>query len=342
MYPKLKEGFLQWEVQINPNLKFFRAESIGKGITKYWGEHTDGRYYPMFAIYPKTYTKSQMDEILERYKRCPDCQIGHDNLSFKYEKNNNRSMNSIIEQLSRIPYIGSFIAKNKSFFKNSLLQGGATALRYPIKGFTTELGGRLACAGIGGIPTVILFILDNLGKLNIPEDLKDEIYTALISILMGAAEPVPSDSLGSYKLTDDVQKLKGAISTGQYFGVADALIQNPEKIKAAAQRLANTVQMGNFAQKIANFFGGFNFERARQGWLRLTEGTIGGRGTIPLGGGEKALGKSLGNFRGKSQVADEFGFLDTSKRFREISDFSSGFKSKERFRMAGTGHETRR
>ena len=75
--PTLKEGFTEWEVIINPNLKFSRAEYWKRGIKRYWGiDPTDKSQKLMYVQYPKSgFSRKDMIRILPKYRNCKSCLI---------------------------------------------------------------------------------------------------------------------------------------------------------------------------------------------------------------------------------------------------------------------------
>jgi len=78
VFPFLKEGFTEWEIVINPDLKFARAETWKHGIKRYWGfDSIDKSQKLMYVQYPKSkYSRVDMMRILPKYKNCRLCLIG--------------------------------------------------------------------------------------------------------------------------------------------------------------------------------------------------------------------------------------------------------------------------
>jgi len=52
--PELKEGFTEFEIILNPNLKYARTTKEKYGIKRYWGYDVNSKTFKlMFVQYPK-------------------------------------------------------------------------------------------------------------------------------------------------------------------------------------------------------------------------------------------------------------------------------------------------
>ncbi len=77
-HPTLKEGFLEWEVIINPDLKFVGTETLKNGVKRYFGlDPITKKQKLMYIQYPKShFSRSDMKRILPQYDGCKLCKIG--------------------------------------------------------------------------------------------------------------------------------------------------------------------------------------------------------------------------------------------------------------------------
>ena len=303
--PTLKEGFTEWEVIINPNLKFSRAEYWKQGIKRYWGiDPTDNSLKLMYVQYPKRkFSRNDMKRILPQYKDCKLCSIGKPvGKKFIKDKNNITSMNfSIVNLFGYIPYIGRLITKNRFMTEPVIMQFISTLTRYPLAIMNTELGKRLfsLLIGVSGL-TAVRYAIRNT-------TMQSEWANFFANYIASAAEMNAQKGVLSLGVANDLAKLKRSIKTGNFYGVADSLIRNPAAIKKAVKGIT-----GQFS----NVF--------RSGRLRATENTM----------PNKLFGSGKGQ-RFAIKNASDFGYIDTAKRFREIGTFGSGFRKERRFRESG-------
>lgn len=299
-FPTLKEGFTEWEVIINPDLKFARTETVKNGVKRYFGiDPITKNHKLMYIQYPKShFSRNDMKRIVPQYKDCELCSVGK---KFIKGKNNNRIMNfSIIDLMGNIPLIGNSIVKNRFMTEPVVMQTLSTLTRYPLAVMNTELGKRLFSflIGIGGL-TAVRYLIKN-------KTIEGEWANFFANYISSAAE-FNAQKLGSgFGVKDDLGKLKRAIKSGNFYGVADSLVNNPEKIK----RTIKTIQ-SNFSKTF------------RSGRLRATENTMPNK--LFSGKGQQFAVKNAGDFK----------FTNTGKRFREIGSFGAGFRKERRFRESG-------
>lgn len=304
MSPTLKEGYTEWEIIINPNLKFSRTETLNRGVKRYFGIDPITKNHKLIYVqYPKTqFSRNDMKRILPQYKNCKLCSIGKPvGKKFIKDKNNITNMDySIINLMGNIPLIGNTIVKNRFMTEPVVMSGLATLTRYPLAIMNTELGKRLLSLliGAGGLAAVRYGIKNNT--------IQGEWANFFANYITSAAEfnaQKPGDGFG---IKDDVGKLKRAIKSGNLYGVANSVFVNPEKIK----RTIKTIQ--------SNFSNTF-----RKGRLRATENTM----------PNKLFGNKDAKFAVKQ--AGDFKFTNTGKRFKDISNFGAGFRKERRFRESG-------
>jgi hypothetical protein len=306
--PDLKEGFTEWEIIINPNIKFSRAEYWKRGIKRYWGfDPTDKSQKLMYVQYPKSeFSRRDMVRILPKYNNCKSCSLSK---KFIKEKNNITSMNfSIVNLFGYIPYIGRLITKNRFMTEPVIMQFISTLTRYPLAIMNTELGKRLfsLVIGVGGLATVRYAIKNT----TMQSEWANFFANYISSTVEMNAQKTGVLSLG---VADDLAKLKRSIKSGNFYGVADSLIKNPAAIKNAVKGI--TGQFNKVSGQFSNVF--------RSGRLRATENTM----------PNKLFGNKGQQFSVKN--SSDFGYIDTAKRFREIGSFGSGFRKERRFRESG-------
>lgn len=331
--PKLKEGYTEWEVIINPNLKYLRTENMDKGVKRYWGiDSNTNRQKLMMIQYPKSiFSRSDMKRIIPKYKTCPNCIIGKKLIN---TKNNNKNMAlninlpqaeefSIINTLGRIPKVGSAITRNRVLSEKIVMQGLATISRYPLAWITTDLGKRVVSFLIGlvGIPVVY--------KLVKSSDMKSEWLEYFTNMLTHSIEMDAIKQGSGFGVEEDIARLIQSVRAGNFAGVGDALIKNQAEIKAQIQRVIpqmsmNVPSLNNFSASIAQFGNNIQsfFENTfRVGRMRLTETTI-PKDSIHLGGSK--------GHKFNIKEASDYRYVGTEDRFRDISNFSKGFKSSRR------------
>jgi len=308
--PILKEGFTEFEIVINPDLKFARAETWKHGIKRYWGfDPIDKSQKLIYVQYPKSkYSRSDMVRILPKYSNCRLCKISSSPKKLIKGKNNNTIMDySIISNLGKIPAIGSYITRNRDITEPVVMQTLSTITRYPLSILNTELGKRLfsLLIGLGGLAVVNYAIKSGT--------LKGEWANFFANYISSAAEMEAQKGTLSLGVREDLRRLKNSIKAGNFSGIAYSLLNDPAHI----QRTIKNIQ--------SSFSNAFHLPRGGRR-LRPTENTM---PTIKKLFGS---GKS-GDFEVK--YADDYKYTDTSKRFKDISAFGSGFRKERRFRESG-------
>lgn len=324
--PKLKEGFTEWEIEINPDLKFARAETWKKGIKRYWGfDPVGGRFKLMFVQYPKSkFSREDMNRILPKYSSCPNCTLGK---KFINSENNNKNMSmdlrnfSVVDLFGKIPAIGDKITQNRDISEGLIMQLLATISRYPISILTTDLGKRITSfiVGLIGIPATL--------KLAKGANVQSEWLEYFTNMISSSAEMNGRD--GSFGVEQDIAKLRRAITSGNFYGVSDALLKNNTQVKNAIDSLVSNMNFGNvggaindFGNKVKDFFGkAFGINR-----LRTTEGTI---SSLP----KRSYQPKTPQLSVKE--ANDYRYIGTEDRFRDISKFGAGFRSQRRLRESG-------
>ena len=303
----LKEGFLEWEIIINPDLKFARAETWKHGIKRYWGlDPTDKSHKLMYVQYPKSvYSRSDMNRILPKYNGCKLCTIGKKLIN---KKNNNTNMDySIVNLFGKIPALGNVITQNRDISEPIIMQTLSTITRYPLAILNTELGKRVFSflIGIGGIAAISYLVKNNL--------IKGEWYKFFANYISSAAEMNAQKGTLSLGVKSDLIRLKESIKTGNFGGIADSLLNDATSVKRAVRGVVRGYK-GSFDKAFHLLRGGRR--------LRPTENTM----------PSKFSGKS-GGFA--VNTAGDFKFTDTGKRFKDISTFGRGFRKERRFRESG-------
>jgi len=297
-HPTLKEGFLEWEIIINPDLKFSGTETLKNGVKRYFGiDPITKKSKLMYIQYPKShFSRSDMKRILPQYKHCKLCSVGKKLIKDKsYTKNMNFS---IVNLLGFIPYIGNTIVKNRFITEPVVMQLFSTLTRYPLAIMNTELGKRLfsLLIGVGGL-TAVKFAMKT-------GNVQDEWSNFFANYISSAAEMNAKKGVLSLGIADDLGKFKRAIKSRNIYGVADSLVRNPVAIKRAVKNIT-----GNFS----NVF--------RSGRLRATENTM--------------PNKLFNSNKYTVKNASDFKYTDTAHRFREIGTFGKGFRKERRFRESG-------
>ena len=307
-FPFLKEGFTEWEVIINPDLKFARAETWKHGIKRYWGfDPTDSSQKLMYVQYPKNkYSRVDMMRILPKYKGCKLCVIGKKLIN---KKNNNTNMDySIINLVGKTPAIGNLVTRNRGITEPLIMQGLATLTRYPLAIMNTELGKRLfslliGAAGLAGVN----YIIKNA-------TLRGEWFNFFSNYISSAGELNALKSGSGFGVSEDLAKLKRSIKTGNFGGIADSLLKDATTVKRRVKGVVRGYK-GSFDNAFHLLRGGRR--------LRPTENTMPNK--LFGGNGTKFAVKNAGDFK----------YNDTSKRFKDISAFGSGFRKERRFRESG-------
>ena len=130
---------------------------------------------------------------------------------------------------------------------------------------------------------------------------------------------MPASPTGAFGVRNDLRSLKSSIKAGNFYGIADSLLQNAGSVKRALRGYGGGIK-GAFGKA---------FNALRGGRLRTTENTL------PTGKiiGQGLFGRKSGQFDVK--YAEDFKYTDTSGRFKDVSKFGSGFRSKRRLRESG-------
>lgn len=298
-HPILEEGFLEWEVIINPNLKPIRAETLKHGIKRYWGyDNIDKKFKLMMVQYPKSrFSRSAMESILPKYQECKLCVIGK---KFIKGKNNTKSMvnYSIVDLFGKIPKLGSVITRNRYMSQPIIMQLLSTLTRYPIAIVFKPLGKRLVSLFLGVVGEVgVAYLIKN-------STLKGEWAEFFANYIASSVEMAGKGSSLSLGARADLRKLVGSVKAGNFAGISDSLLNSMPSIRRAVK---------GYGRSFKNAFSNF-----RRGRLRITENTM-----PPI---KKIFGGNAVNY------AEDFGYTDTSKRFRASTEFGSGFRAKRRLR----------
>ena len=307
IHPVLKEGFTEWEIIINPDLKFARAETVKKGIKRYWGyDPSNNSYKLMYIQYPKsTFNRADMERIIKKYETCKLCSIGK---KFIKGKNNNtiNMTYSIIDNLGRIPKIGRYISGNRYITEPIIMQILSTISRYPFAMTLKPLGKAIASILIGILGEVgVIFLIKN-------RVIQGEWANFFANYLTSTIEMPAKGGTLSLGLKDDIRALKSAVKSGNFYGIADSLLNEAGAIKRA---------MRGYGAKFKTAFAGIRRGGRR---LRTTETTM------PT----KLRKRPFGNVK----TASDYKYMDTAHRFREIGkfgNFGSGFRKERRFRESG-------
>ena len=298
--PKLKDEGNFWEVVINPDLEFFRAEQWKRGIKRFYGWDPKTKTQKlMFVHYPKSeFSRSDMKRILPKYDSCPLCTVGK-----KFINGKNQDINmtpTVIDVFGKIPVVGNWISKNRDVTEPAIIQLLASLSRYPVTLFATPAGKALISflTGIGGLAAT-----HYLAK---SPDSRREWADFFANYLANSIELQKS---GGYGIKAGLVKMINSIRAGNFSGAFNNVFEPGAIAKAKAK-------LRGLGFDFKNFFDAF-----RGGRLRLTETTI------PV--------KTLPKLGTEVKYAEDYGYIDTSKRFRDISDFGRGFRSKRRLRESG-------
>jgi hypothetical protein len=321
--PQLGQHGSFWNIIINPNLPTARKTRWKKGIIRVWGKVGNDEKLK-YVFYPKDrFSRADMERILPQYESCPNCQIDK---KFINSKNNNINMSmdirnfSIVDLLGKIPAIGKYIARNRDISEPIIMQLLATLSRYPTSILMTDLGKRLVSfiVGIAGTAGTVA-IARELGK---NPNVESEWIQYFTNMITSAAE-MPAQG-GSFALKDDLRKLRQGITNGNFYGVSDALVkQGSQAQQAVKEALPNFGgSLANFGQKIKQSFNNLFGNR-----FRMTENT---------------LPEQPRQFSGSSRTpklgvkeASDYQYRGTEDRFKDISNFGQGFRSKRRLRESG-------
>lgn len=312
----LKEGIREWEIIINPDLKFARAERWKKGIKRYWGyDPTNKKEKLIFVQYPKSrFTRADMERILPEYEDCKLCVVGQ---KFKYAKNDNKNiMMSIVDLLGKIPKLGKYVTNNRKLSEDMIMQILATVTRYPISMWTSPTGKRVLSFIIGviGAPVAYKYIRNM--------NLKSE-WTTFFSNFLSSSLEMNSD--GSFGAQSDLKRMAKNLMKGNFGAMFNNTFADPATIKQELRRITRGMSFDNLFD-FSGLKAGFDALFNRGGRLRKTEGTIPDQ--VPK------LGSEI-------KTAGDYQYVGTADRFRDVSDFKrkgsfgSGFRSKRRLKESG-------
>lgn len=317
--PQLGQHGTFWKVIINPNLPTARKTRWKKGIIRVWGK--SGKEEKLkFVFYPKSnFSRDDMMRILPKYESCPNCTIDKKFINTK-NNNINMSMNirnfSIVDLFSKIPAIGSYIARNRDISEPIIMQLLATLSRYPISILMTDLGKKLTSfiVGVAGVAGTV--------KLAKSASVRSEWTQYFTNMITSAAE-MPAQG-GSFGIQDDLRKLKQAITSGNFYGISDALIENTAQAKQTIKSINpfSGGSLADFGNKIKQSFSNLFGRR-----LRLTENTLPEK--------PRAFKGSSRTSRFGIKEASDYQYRGTEDRFKDVSNFGKGFRSKRRLKESG-------
>lgn len=310
MIPKLIELPTKWVIEINTDLRPIHTEQKKKGIIWQWGQDWNGKYKLIAAFYPKTFSKMDMNRIIIKYYTCPNCIIGKKNLKFKYGENNNKIMAlkgfSIVGLLEKIPKLGELIAKSpqsQAVTERWLMSIMSTLARSPVNFGFNQLFSRLLHVLIGGGGAAVTELIPALRN---NERFQNELRTFFANWASSSFDLSPEEfSLG---VSDDLMKLKAAIKGRNFYGISNAILRDPEELRRIGQKAKAAITMAF--------------------------GKIGRKGRMwrqPLT--HSPEGEKYGKL---STLGADYKYVDTTKRFRDVSDFSPSFKEKRRLRTSGS------
>jgi len=323
-----------WIVIIEENIDLpYEKTTYKKGknnsdILFSWGASGLGKYKLIQVQYSKSaYSHKDMKRILKKYDNCPLCKIGTKNLKFINRENNYKSMAlknkslSIVNLFGKIPKLGTVITDNRSTSEEIIMQSLANISRFPMDMGLKTLWKKLLSLGIGagGVAAVNKFMKS--------PNMKSEWITFFANYIANVFDPTPEQL---NEMAQDINILKGAIKNRSFYGVADSMFKDPAAVKQSMENIGNAVGATRLGYKLGNIFGNASYmvqSLANKKRVRVSEGTgpAGGRGSLALKRG----------FHAVAQTADDFGYQDTSKRFKDVSKFGKGFQAKNRFRKSG-------
>lgn len=320
--PQLGQHGSFWNVIINPNLPTARKTRWKKGIIRVWGKVGNDEKLK-YVLYPKNkFSRADMERIIPQYESCPNCQIDTKDKKFINSKNNNINMSmnirnfSIVDLFSKIPAIGKYIARNRDLSEPIIMQLLATLSRYPTSILMTDLGKRLVSfiVGVAGVAGTV--------RLAKSASVRSEWTQYFTNMITSAAE-MPAQG-GNFALKDDLRKLKQGITSGNFYGVSDALMKSGTRAQRAIKDALPNFggSLANFGRKIKQSFSNLFGSR-----LRLTENT---------------LPEQPRQFEGRSRTpklgvkeASDYQYRGTEDRFKDVSKFGQGFRTKRRLRESG-------
>jgi len=312
IHPTLKEGFTEWEIIINQDLKFIRTEIWKHGIKRYWGYDKNSKTQKlMFVQYPKkTFSRKDMERILPKYNKCKLCKVGKKFIKGKNNTTTTMVNYSIVDLFGKIPKIGNSITRNRYMTQPIIMQFLSTITRYPIAIVFKPLGKSLVSLFVGIVGEVgVHYLMKN-------DLIKGEWADFFANYISSSIEMKGKSSSLSLGAKEDLKKLVRSVKAGNFAGVSDSLLNKMPMIRKAIKGYG------------ASFKNAFT-NSTRRGRLRTTENTL------PIGKivGKKLFPDNLGRKKNMN-YADDFKYTDTSKRFRTTSEFGSGFRTKRRFKVS--------
>lgn len=330
--PKLKRIGNDWVILIPRNLHLeIVKEEIDKknGIKRVWGKAEEDKFKLVQIYYPiSNYSLDDMTKILKKYDSCKLCRIGKKNLKFINEKRNIKSMSlenykmkerSVVDLLGKLPRIGSKITGNREISEKWIMQSLATITRLPVDLYAQTLFKKIISlsVGIGGTALVAKLIKDS--------NVRSEWLEFFANWGANVFDPTPEQL---NELAANINQLKSAVRNRSFYGVKSSLLKDPKQVSQAIKNITGAIGLGSFGNKfgkISDMIRGFARPRGG-GRVRISEGTgAAGKGSIALQKG----------FRSSPKMASDYGYIDTSRRFRDVSKFSKGFVSDRRFRQSG-------
>jgi len=316
---ELNELATRWEVIIN-RLPYHKTE-VKKGRVIIWGR--DGNIMKINQVYyPKLfYSKERVQQLIkDYYQNCPMCYIGKSINNFKYQKSEYKIMSSLIDLLGKIPKLGDWITRNRRQSEEWLMQSLATLIRNPIQMSTTTFGSKIISliVGLGGSAGVS-YLLKGYPNL------QNELLTFFANWGSNTLDPTPEQI---NEMARDIRKLKDAIRFGDFYGVADAIFRAPAGVEASVRNLANAVspKLGNVGMEFQSFVNNIPDPLGLKSKLRFRQ--------VPVTHTPFTPSHSAGGRLGVG-VADDYQYIDSSKRFRRSDVFGKGFFNERKFRQSG-------
>jgi hypothetical protein len=313
-----------WQVTIDENqdLRYYEKTIVrgkkGVKIVRIWGKAPDGNPKLKTIFYPKSaYSLDKMNKLMKKYDDCNLCKIGRTNLKFINNKNNIKNMKqfSIINGIGKIPKVGPMVSRNEPLTRPIIMQSLATISRLPMDMVLPEVLRKIAYLGIGGVGAGLAY-----KKISDPQ-MQSEWIDFFANYIAMVFDPTPAQM---NKMASEINQIRAAIST-RSMAPFKATFASGSEIKMAVNNLKNAIGLGSLSFGLGRAFGKLGFNWKKQ--LKVSEGT---------GPSSRAYSREMAKgFHATSNVAEDFGYVDTSKRFKDISKFSRGFDNKKRFRLAG-------
>lgn len=220
---------------------------------------------------------------------------------------------SVIKLLETVPPLRKLFRTNprtKKAAEEWTLQGLGTLARKPLDFGLEDLFARLfrLFIGVGGTAGTMY------AKLSAQQ--KNELLIFFANIGTSSINTSPDD-LKSWAKT--IQNLKAAFRKRSGYGVADAIFRDPRELKEAIRKLKGSIEMnfGDFGTKLNGFFG----KIGKKGRFWEVPTTHSGGKTFETGS------------------SSDYGYIDSTHRFQDVSKFSPSFMNKRRLTVTGQGHE---